>query len=129
MALIVFLLLGVSGVNASVSHDHHEEIFDSPFNAESKNQSLHCPLEKRHLNGQVCPHRNARDNKKEVRIAADCGGSPNGAVPATLNFSKNNVLIAEDFIVPALKRAENIFVSSFVFQHFHSDRIDHPPRS
>jgi len=129
LALILFLLLGVSGVNASVSHDHHEEIFDSPFNAESKNQSLHCPLEKRHLNGQVCPHRNARDNKKEVRIAADCGGSPNAAVPATLNFSKNNVLIAVDFIIPDFKNTENIFVSSNFFQPLFSDRIDHPPRS
>jgi hypothetical protein len=129
LALIVFLLFGVSGANASVSHDHHEEISVSPFSGNAENVAPHCPLNKRHLNGQVCPHRDARDNKKEVRIAADCGGNPNAAVPVPLSFSKNNILFSVNFILPVLKRAENIFVSPIIFQHFHSDRIDHPPQS
>ncbi len=129
LALLVFLLFGVSGAYASASHDHHEAISASPFSETAKNITPHCPLKKRHLNGHVCPHRNAQDNKKEVRIAMDCGGNPNGAVPAQQSFSKNNILSPESFISPALKRAGNLFVPAFVFQQVHLDRIDPPPRS
>lgn len=129
LALIVFLLFGVSGANASVSHDHHEEISISPFSGKAEKVAPHCPLNKHSHGNQVCPHNNDRDKKKKVRIAADCGGSPAGAVPAPLSFSKNSILFSVNFVLPALKRAENIFVASFVFQHFHSYRIDHPPKS
>jgi len=129
--LTVFFLAGVSGVHASVSHDHHEKLSPSPFNVKnvkSENQSLHCPLNKHRHGNRACPHFHVRDHKKETRIAVDCGGNPDGAVPAPPSLSKSHFLFLVDFILPTLRDAENIFVSSYVFQHVPSDRIEHPPR-
>jgi hypothetical protein len=124
-----FFLTGISGVNASVSHDHHEEISGSPFNAKSSDPSLHCPLKKHNPNGHICPQSHARGYNKEARIMVDCGGNPNGAVPASLNFSKSPFLFSVNSFLPGLKKAEIIFVFPNFFQQIHSDLIDHPPQS
>jgi hypothetical protein len=127
-----FFLTGISGVNASVSHDHHEEISGSPFNAnnaKSSDPSLHCPLKKHNPNGHICPQSHARGYNKEARIMVDCGGNPNGAIPASLSFSKSHILFSVNSLLPDFKDTENIFVSSKFFQQLISDQIDHPPQS
>ncbi|GJL80204.1 MAG: hypothetical protein NPINA01_31930 [Nitrospinaceae bacterium] len=124
---VAFFLVGISGVNASVSHDHHEEIGNSPFEVKSKDLAPHCPLDKHSHNSSICPHAHAQGGKKEVRIAADCGGNPSGAVPAPVSFSKNHYLFSVNSFLPDFKYAENIFVSYHFFQPLFFDRIDHPP--
>jgi hypothetical protein len=132
LALFVFLLFGVAGANASVSHDHHEKISASPFNdknGKSENITPHCPLNIHRHAGKVCPHSHVRDNKVETRIAVDCGGASKGAVPASMSLSKSHFLFSAHSVLPPHKSAETIFISSSTFQPFFSDRIDHPPRS
>ncbi len=128
LLFIVFFLAGVTGANASVSHDHHEEISDSPFQGKSNDGSLHCLLNKHFHVSTVCPHIRAKDDSREARIAADCGGSPQGTIPASSTSSKSPFLFSVNSPLPVFRSAENIFVSSNFFQQFFPGQIDPPPR-
>ena len=125
--LAVIFLAGVSGANASISHDHHEGV--SPFQGKLKSHSQYCQLNKHHPVGQTCPHARAKGDLMEVRLAVDCAGNPNATVPAVPVPSKNHVLFSAESLLPVLISAENIFIFSEIFQHFFPDPIDHPPRS
>lgn len=127
--LTVFLLAGMSGANASVSHDHHEGVSNSPFEGKSNNHSLHCQLNKHHRPDQPCPHIRSQDGKEEARLAVDCDGNHNGTVPTVPNPSKSHVLFSAISPQPVLTGAENIFISSESFQHFFPNPIVPPPRS
>lgn len=126
--LTVFLLAGMSGANASVSHDHYEGVSNSPFEAKSNNHSLHCKLNKHHRADQPCPHTRSQDDKREAHLAVDCGGNSNATVPMAPNSSKSHVLFSALSPQPVLTGAENIFISSVSLQHIFPDPIDPPPR-
>lgn len=129
LLLSAFLLAGVCTANASVSHDHHEVVSDSPFQKKSDKHSLHCLLNKHHPKGHICPQNSNHSGKGESRLAADCGGSPNGSVPPVPNPNKSHFLFSAYAPLPANINAENIFVSSNIFQPLFLESIDAPPRS
>jgi len=122
----MIFMVGVLGAEASTSHHHHEGVSNSPFEGKLKSHSQHCELNK-HF-GQTCPHIRAQGDTLEVRLAVDCGGNPNGAVPTVPGSNNNQLLFSAEFSSPVLKNAENIFISADFFQHFFPDPIDHPPR-
>jgi hypothetical protein len=124
--LTVIFLAGISGAEASNSHHHHEGVSNSPFQGKLKSHSLHCELNK-HF-GQTCPHTRTLGDTKEVRLAVDCGGNPNGTAPTVPGSSNHQLLFSADFPSPVVKNAENIFISSYFFQSFFSDPIEHHPR-
>jgi hypothetical protein len=127
--LVVIFLAGVSGAYASISHEHHEGVSNSPFQGKLKSHSLYCQLNKHHPVGQTCPHTHAKGNTIEFRLAVDCAGNPNATVPAVSVPGKSHLLFSAFKLLPVLKNAENIFISSEIFQHFFPDPIDHPPKS
>lgn len=129
LLFVVFFLAGVSGAIASVSHDHHEEIADSPFQGKSNEGSLHCRLNKHFHVSTVCPHIRAKDSSREARLASDCGGSPNGTLPASSVSSKSIFLFSVNSPLPVFRSTENIVVSSIVSHKFFPELIDPPPRS
>jgi hypothetical protein len=122
----MIFMVGLSGAEASTSHHHHEGVSNSPFQGKLKSHSQHCELNK-HF-GQTCPHNRTLGDTNEVRLAVDCGGNPNGTVPAVPGSSKHQMLFLVDLPSSVVTSAENIFISSDFFQHFFSDPIDHPPK-
>ncbi len=126
--LAVIFLIGVSGANASISHEHHEGVSNSPFDGKLKNHSLFCQLNKHHPVGQACPHTRAKGDLMEVRLAVDCAGNPNATAPAVPAPGKSHLLFSAFKPLPVLESAENIFISSEILQNFFPDPIDHPPR-
>lgn len=122
----MLLILGVSVANASTFHDHHEGVSNSPFQGKLKSHSQHCELNK-HLS-QTCPHTRTSGDTLEVRLAVDCGGNPNGTVPAVPGSNNHQLLFSVDFSSPVLENTEHIFISSDLFQHSLPDPIDHPPQ-
>ncbi len=125
----VFILTGVCTAGASVSHHHHEVTSDSPFQGKSATSSVHCLLKKHFHAGQVCPHIKNKNGDRQVRLAADCGGGPNGSVPPIPNPNKSHFLFSAVAPLPAIMSAENIFVSSEIFLQLFPESIDDPPRS
>ena len=124
----VFFLAGVCGANASVSHDHHDEISDSPFQKGSKGLSPHCLLNRHHHPGQDCPHTRNPSGDRQARLAVDCGGNPDGTVPPVSNPGQSHFLFSAPSFQPVFKSAETVLISSVFFQDFFSDPIEHPPQ-
>ncbi len=124
--LALILMAWVSGADASTSHHHHEGVSSSPFQGELKSHSQHCQLNKHY--SKTCPHTRTQSNSLEMRLAADCGGNPNTAVPTVSNPGSSHLLFSANFFSPVLKGDEIIFISSDLFQHFFPDPMDHPPR-
>ena len=125
--LALVFLAGVAGANASTSHDHHEGISNSPFQGKSNSHSLHCQLNK-HFS-QTCPHTRAQVDTAGFRLAVDCGGNPNAAVPAVPGSSNNPLLASTDFHVPGFNSLESIFNSSDIFLQFFPSPVEHPPKA
>ena len=127
--LTIFLLVGISGANASISHSHHEGISGSPFQAGSTSHSLNCKLNGHHPVNKICPHAPLGASKNQVRIAVDCGGNPDGSIPAPQSSGNSHFLFSLNSFFSIMDSAQNMFVSSGFFQNFFPDPIDHPPRS
>jgi hypothetical protein len=123
----VIFLAGVSGATASTFHDHYEGISNSPFQGKSNSHSLHCQLNK-HF-GQTCPHARAQGDTMDFRLAVDCDGNPNVAVPAVPGSGNNQFLFFSNFHAPSLNSPESIFISADIFLQFYSNPVEHPPKA
>jgi len=91
----VLLFLGAGSAPAQASApsghaQHHASPFEAPGTLGEASGAPHCLL---HQHGDFqtpCPH--ARSGSPEPAIAADCGGSPAGHVPASSVFQHNPAL-------------------------------------
>jgi hypothetical protein len=122
----LLFLVWTSGASASPFHEHeHGE--ESPALASHKAPHA-CPL-KNHQKGIPCPHAQSKKDGKECQIAPDCGGTPAGSIPASVNFSKNLFSVFD----PSLIRVDDKTAGSIFKSPRHkfslSFLLDHPPKS
>lgn len=128
--LIIGLVWGfglfLPGTAAAHNPLHNQPV--SPFEMIKAGDRAHCPLDKHPLTW-FCPHEyNKETNGQRLLIGPDCGGNPNGPIPALSGFDKNPTLVHFSNQWNRAMKSYPFIISILFHSSTNPDSLEHPPR-